>query len=117
MYVTQISNLLKHGNRKKTHPHFTSLARGDTAKTDLKVLVSASDRLKETGFAGVLTTIEEEQKSKHDLKKRQKVRPGKSHLKFPLYLDEQIGFGLKNAQSDDDGLDVSTLRNLHDAVS
>ena len=55
-----------------------------------------------------------------DLKRRKKVRPGKSHLKFPLYLDESIGFGRKKKDrqgSSSPSADISTLRNLHDAVS
>ena len=76
-------------------------------KKELKVLVSASDRLKQTNFAGILTDIpfaqegkkngaskvvdvddEAEDCSKPKNLKKRKVRPGKSHLKFPFYLDE-----------------------------
>ena len=35
----------------------------DDGKTELQVLVSASDRLKETNFAGIITDLEEEKKS------------------------------------------------------
>ena len=53
----------------------------------LQVLVSASDRLKETDFKGVFS------QQKHQRDKRQKrVRVGKNHLKFALYHDDEIGF-------------------------
>ena len=88
------------------------------------MLVSASDRLKNTNFAGILTDLasnpdmeEENQPTAELKKKRQRIRPGKGHLKFPLYLDEQIGFGLKNCVVDGKVHDVSTTINLHDAVS
>ena len=47
------------------------------------MLVSASDRLKDTNFEG----LKEGNK---------KVRPNKQHLKFPLYTDEEIGFTADN---------------------
>lgn len=63
-------------------------------KKDLKVLVTASDRLKKTNFKGF--DLKKDPKSL----KTKKVRQNKMHLKFPLYTDEQIGFtGLKNRGS------------------
>ena len=47
------------------------------------------------------------------------MRPNKKHLKFPLYLDEQIGFGQQSSASiiQSDTEEVSAVINLHDAVS
>ena len=74
-------------------------------KKDLQVLVSASDRLKDTGFEGVVPN------PKNRTFKR--IRPNKNHLKFPLYLDESIGFGFSGEASKS----APVTENLHDAVS
>ncbi len=50
----------------------------------MNVLVQASERLKASDFRGVTEP-------------GQKVRKGKQHLKFPLYLDAHIG--LESAKS------------------
>ena len=70
-------------------------------KKDLQVLVSASDRLKDTDFEGVVPNP------------KKRIRPNKNHLKFPLYLDESIGFGF----SGDASKSAPVTENLHDAVS
>lgn len=57
LFVTQIANMLKRGDRKKTLTEFNQFSKefsGDREeKKNLQVMVSASNRLKETGFAGV----------------------------------------------------------------
>ena len=55
----------------------------DLKRKNLQVLVSASERLKETNFEGLPEGA-------------RKVRPNKQHLKFPLYMDEEIGFTADN---------------------
>ena len=67
LFVTQISNLLKpkRGARKSAKNQYRQLSssresspedtRDRVVKKDLQVLVAASDRLKATGFEGVLT--------------------------------------------------------------
>ena len=67
--------------------------------------MSASDRLIDTCFEGVYHHDAKTMAQKR--KKRQNVRPNKRHLKFPLYLDEQVGFTSEFKMS----------QNLHDAVS
>ena len=92
LYVTQIATLLERGDRKRTLAQFNQFRPSSdnllplkvTTKGPLHVLVQASDRLKDSNFRGVVDTSK-------------KVRQGKQHLKFPLYLDEQIGLTMENA--------------------
>ena len=125
LFVTQITNMLKRGNRKRTLQQYHQTAGSGTdddddrpQKKNLQVLVSASDRLKATEFKGVIAASPMTNTDK-PIKKRS-IRPNKNHLKFPLYLDEQIGFANEEAQvrRKSKGSDVvSATENLHDAVS
>ena len=99
--MTQITNMLKRGDRKRTLQQFMQTKSAHdpdenpfdqpaTVGKNLQVMVSASDRLVQTAFQGVNL-------SDRQGKSARRVRPGKQHLKFPLYLDEQVGLSeLKN---------------------
>ena len=82
--------MVNRGDRKRTLEQFNQFSSHQTTRepTDLKrknlqVLVSASQRLQATNFKGLPEGAK-------------KVRPNKQHLKFPLYLDEEIGFTADN---------------------
>ena len=60
LYVTQIAGLVRRGDRKRTLEQFNQFSSHqpetelkDLKRKNLQVLVSASDRLKETNFIGV----------------------------------------------------------------
>ena len=66
LYITQLQSLLARGDRKRSLSNFKQFKTEDASeKKELKILVQASARLKETAFRGL----------KSDQKTR--VRPGK----------------------------------------
>ena len=90
LYPTQIQTLVSRGDRKRTLEQFNQFSnhrveqeKPDLKRKNLQVLVTASDRAKETNFNGMREGAK-------------KVRSNKQHLKFPLYSDEDIGFCADN---------------------
>lgn len=105
--MTQITRLLKTGDRRKKldqFEQFIDTARPSLLKSEeqpgkkkLHVLVTANERLKATGFKGLMPVkkfaLADDQDQTESLKRRtHRVRKDKSHLKFPLFTDEQVGF-------------------------